>query len=119
MALRRDVLTLWYAMRHPLTPWAPKLLAAFTAAYALSPVDLIPDSIPFLGYLDDALLIPLGFWLVLRLTPPEVLAAASERAAHLERKPVSWLAGALIALFWLVVGVALLRATWRWLAGAP
>ena len=79
----------------------------------------MPDFIPILGYLDDAVLIPLGFWLVLRLTPPEVIAMASEQAAHVARKPVSWLAGALIALFWLVVGVALLRATWRWLAGAP
>ena len=116
---KRQTLIVYFVARDPRTPWGARLLALFIAAYALSPVDLIPDFIPVLGCLDDALLIPLGFWLVLRLTPPEVLAAASERAAHLARKPVSWLAGALIALFWLVVGVALLRATWRWLAGAP
>ena len=79
----------------------------------------MPDFIPILGYLDDAVLIPLGFWLVLRLTPPEVIAMASEQAAHVARKPVSWLAGALIALFWLVVGVWLVYAGWRWLTALP
>ena len=77
---KRQALIVYFVARDPRTPWGARLLALFIAAYALSPVDLIPDFIPVLGYLDDALLIPLGFWLVLRLTPPEVLAAASERA---------------------------------------
>ena len=116
---RKQALTVYFVARDPRTPWGVRLLALFIAAYALSPVDLIPDFIPLLGYLDDAVLIPLGLWLVVRLTPPEVLAAAGEKAAQVLRKPVSWFAGACIVLFWLVVGVLLLRAVWRWLAGGP
>ena len=112
---KRQTLTVYFVARDPRTPWGVRLLALCIAAYALSPIDLVPDFIPILGYLDDAVLIPLGFWLVLRLTPPEVIVTASEQAAHVARKPVSWLAGALIALFWLAVGVWLLYAGWRWL----
>lgn len=77
--LRREVLTLWFCARHPRTPLAAKLLAALVAAYALSPIDLIPDFIPVVGHLDDAIIIPLGIWLAIRLIPPAVLAELRER----------------------------------------
>jgi uncharacterized membrane protein YkvA (DUF1232 family) len=71
--LKREVTLLWLAARDPRTPLAPKLLAACVAAYALSPIDLIPDFIPVLGLLDDLLLVPVGIWLALRLMPTELL----------------------------------------------
>ncbi|MEO6663932.1 MAG: YkvA family protein, partial [Rubrivivax sp.] len=73
--LKRDGLTLWFAARHADTPWYAKALAMFVVGYALSPIDLIPDFIPVLGYLDDVLLLPALIWLTIRLLPLPVLAA--------------------------------------------
>ena len=67
--IKRDAVTLWFACRDPATPWLPKALCWFTVAYALSPIDLIPDFIPVLGYLDDVLLLPALIWLAVRLLP--------------------------------------------------
>ena len=72
--LKRETFTLYLACRHPRVPWYAKLLALIVVAYALSPIDLIPDFIPVLGYLDDLVLIPLGLMLVIRLIPADVLA---------------------------------------------
>ncbi|MFM8767636.1 MAG: YkvA family protein [Rubrivivax sp.] len=72
-ALKLDVMTLYSAMRHPRTPWAARAFAAFVTAYALSPIDLIPDFIPVLGYLDDLLIVPVGVWLLLKMIPQDVL----------------------------------------------
>lgn len=80
-ALKRDVMALWFCARHPALPWWLRLLTLAIVAYALSPIDLIPDFIPLLGYLDDLLLLPLGIWLVLRLTPPQVLAESRKPRA--------------------------------------
>lgn len=71
--LKRQVLLLWFSYRHPQTPWLPKVVAMVVVAYALSPIDLIPDFIPILGYLDDVILLPLGIWLVIKLMPADVL----------------------------------------------
>ena len=73
-ALKRDVIALWLAARDPRVPLAAKLVAGAVAAYALSPIDLIPDFIPVLGYLDDLLIVPAGIWLALRLIPAELMA---------------------------------------------
>ena len=81
--IKRDVVAVWFAARDPLAPVLARLLALAVAAYALSPVDLIPDFIPVLGYLDDLLIVPLGLMLVIRLLPPDVLALARGRAALL------------------------------------
>ena len=114
--LKRDGITLWFARRHPLTPWHAKALGIFVVAYALSPIDLIPDFIPVLGYLDDVLLLPGLIWLAIRLLPAEVLAdcrrQADEWAAAKVTRPVSWLGASLIVVIW--VGLAI--AGWRWLA---
>ena len=111
-ALKRDVLVVYLAARDPRTPWALRLLALAVAAYALSPIDLVPDFIPVLGYLDDLLIVPLGLALVLRLLPPPVRLAARERAARMLARPRSWLAAALIIMLWVLLAV-LLFAWWR------
>lgn len=108
--LKADVLTVYVAARDPRCPWGIQVLALGVAAYALSPIDLIPDFIPVLGYLDDLLLVPLGLWLVLRWLPPEVLADARERAALLLAKPRNYVAAAVFILLWWVLGAWLLHA---------
>jgi uncharacterized membrane protein YkvA (DUF1232 family) len=108
--LKREVLALYFAARDPATPWIARLLAALVAAYALSPIDLIPDMIPVLGLLDDLLLLPLGIWLVLRLVPPEVMAAARRRAQDCLERPTSRLAAGVILLLWLLAAWML----WHW-----
>jgi uncharacterized membrane protein YkvA (DUF1232 family) len=80
--LKADVLALWCALRHPQTPWYARLLAFVVTAYALSPIDLIPDFIPVLGYLDELVLLPLGIWLFLKLVPESVLADSRAEAAR-------------------------------------
>lgn len=113
-ALRRDAHVVWLAARDPRTPRLAKALGLAVAAYAFSPIDLIPDFVPVLGLLDDLILVPAGLWLVLKLVPQEVLAdhrAAAEAAA---RRPVSRVAAAVIVVLWIVVlalaGLAAARA---------
>ena len=104
--LKRDVMAVYFAARNPATPWPLRLLAAAVAAYALSPIDLIPDFIPVLGLLDDLLIVPLGLWLVLRWLPPEVLATARGQAERALHRPRSALAAACIVALWLAGAVA-------------
>ena len=101
--LKRHTLTVYFAARDPRTPLLVRALAVFVAAYALSPVDLIPDFIPVIGYLDDLLLVPLGLALVVRLTPPEVLESARAQAQQAASKPISYTAAAFFVALWLVV----------------
>ena len=104
-SLRRDAHAVWLAARDPRTPLAAKLLGLAVAAYALSPIDLIPDFIPVLGYLDDLILVPLGLWLAIRMIPEPVMddhRAAAEAAA---RRPVSKVAAAVVILIWLAFAV--------------
>src|SRR5690606_37290118 len=78
--IKRDGVTLWFARKHPGTPWYAKLIGVLVVAYALSPIDLIPDFIPVLGYVDDVLLLPALIWLAVRLLPAEVLVACRRQA---------------------------------------
>jgi uncharacterized membrane protein YkvA (DUF1232 family) len=114
-ALKREALVLWFASRDPRAPWYAKWLAVFIVAYALSPIDLIPDFIPVIGFLDEVILLPGAIWLTLKLMPQQVLLDARARAlAWLEAhrpKPRNWIAGALIVLLWVVV----LWGLWAWL----
>ncbi|MFZ9509632.1 MAG: YkvA family protein [Burkholderiaceae bacterium] len=107
--IKRDGLTLWFARSHPATPWHAKALGALVVAYALSPIDLIPDFIPVLGYLDDVILLPLLIWLTVRLLPPQVLADSRHQAeqwmAAQHRKPRSWVGGAVVVLIWVAAAV--------------
>ncbi len=107
---QREVLTVYYAARDPATPWWLRALAVVVAGYALSPIDLIPDFIPVLGYLDDLLLVPLGLLLVIRLLPPPVVAAARERAAATLARPRSRGGALAIVSVWLLC--AALIAVW-------
>ena len=112
--LRREVLALFLAIRHPGTPWYARLVAAAVVVYAVSPIDLIPDPVPVLGYLDDLLLIPLGVLLVRLLIPPAVLAECRARAES--GPPVGrgwkWAGGAIMGGLW-VLGAAAV-AWWVW-----
>ncbi len=112
-ALKREALTVWCVARHPRLPWWVRGLALAVAAYAFSPIDLIPDFIPVLGLLDDLLLVPLGVWAVLKLAPPDVVAEARAQASALADKPVSRMAAVVIALVWLAMLAALGAWAWR------
>ena len=113
-ALRREALVLWFGSRDPRTPWYAKWLAAFIVAYALSPIDLIPDFIPIIGYLDEVILLPGAIWLALKLMPRAVLLDSRAKAqAWLEAhrpKPRNWIAATAIVLLWSLV----LCALWLW-----
>jgi uncharacterized membrane protein YkvA (DUF1232 family) len=113
--LKRDVVALWLAARDPRTPWRAKALAGFVAAYALSPIDLIPDFIPVLGWLDDLLIVPAGIWLALRLVPPALMAEFRARATA-QARPRSRVAAAVIVLLWLALAGLIL---WLWLRSSP
>ena len=104
--LKREVYALYFACRDPRVPWYAKALAAGIVGYALSPIDLIPDFIPVLGYLDDLVLLPLGVIAVRAMIPGEVLAECRQRASHLEGKPRNWIAAAIIVAIWLGLAVA-------------
>jgi uncharacterized membrane protein YkvA (DUF1232 family) len=111
-ALKAETYVLYLAARHPGTPWYAKLLVAGIVAYAISPIDLIPDFIPVLGLLDDLLLIPLGIALAIRLVPPVVLAECRARAQE-RRKLVSRVAGVVIVGIWLTGAALALWWAWR------
>ena len=111
--IKRDGVPQWFAGKHPKTPWYAKALGLFVEAYALSPIDLIPDFIPVLGYVDDVLL-PGLIWLTLQLLPPDVLTECRGHAdAWMQRQGAKpSMAGAvLVVALWLLVGSAL----WVWL----
>ena len=110
--LKHQTTTLYFAYRHPRTPWFAKAFSALVVAYALSPIDLIPDFIPGLGYLDDLVLVPLGIYFALKMIPEDVYQEARQQAAKTQNKnqPISWWVGALILLLWL--GMAVLAGFW-------
>lgn len=113
--LKAETLALYLAARHPDTPWYAKLLAAGVAAYALSPIDLIPDFIPVLGYLDDLILVPAGIALAVRLVPAEVLAECRTRAAETlaGARPVSRAATVVVIAVWIATGAFLVLWVYR------
>ena len=115
-ALKAQLVTVYFLAVHPATPRLAKLLAGLTLAYALSPIDLIPDFIPVLGLLDDLLLVPLGLWLALRLTTEAVRRDCALRAeAHIDsgqRLPASRIAAIVIVFIWLALAGL---AWWIWL----
>ncbi len=115
-SIRREVHALYLAARDPSTPWYARAFALATAAYALSPIDLIPDFIPVLGYLDEVVLLPLAIALAIRLVPPEVMAESRVAAAKAEGRPVSRAGAASIVALWLLAAGALLW--WLWPHGA-
>lgn len=107
--LKHDVIALWLAARDPRTPWYAKVVAGAVAAYALSPIDLIPDFIPVLGYLDDLILVPLGIALAVRLIPVPLLSEFRAVATLRSERPASKVAVAVIIAAW---SMGLAVATW-------
>ena len=106
-ALKRDVHAIYLAAHSPCVPWHAKIIAIAVAGYALSPIDLIPDFIPVLGYVDDLIIVPLGIWLVLSLIPEEVMAECRAVADGAETQPRSKAAAITIVAIW-ILGAATL-----------
>lgn len=105
--LKKETYALYLASKDSRVPWYARYLIAGIVAYAFSPIDLIPDFIPILGYFDDLIIIPLGIWLVLKLIPPSVLAECREKAeaAQSQTKPINWFAAGVIVIIWLLLGI--------------
>lgn len=117
--LKRNALVVYYTATDERTPLWLKLLAGLTAAYAFSPIDLIPDFVPLLGLLDDAIILPVLLWLVLKYAPVEVLASAREKASQSSEKPHSWKAAMVIVIFWPALAVFLVRLAYNWTVRFP
>jgi uncharacterized membrane protein YkvA (DUF1232 family) len=111
--LKQQTLVIYFVARDPHTPWFVRFLALGVAAYALSPIDLIPDFIPVLGYLDDLVVVPLGVLLVVRLTPSDVLASSRARASDMADKPTSPAMAVVIVAIWVIAIGALGLWAWR------
>lgn len=113
--LKTDIPAVFLALKHPQTPWTAKALAAITVVYALSPIDLIPDFIPVLGYLDDVLLLPALIALTVRLIPADVFAQCREQAAEMwkDGKPKKWYYALPILFVWLLVAFFIARRIWQ------
>ena len=111
--LKSDVIAMYFVLKHPQTPLYAKIFVAIIVGYALSPIDLIPDFIPVIGYLDDVILLPLGIVLAIRLIPASVLDACREEAKNNPptMKPEIWVAAYVIVMLWL----AILYALYEWL----
>jgi uncharacterized membrane protein YkvA (DUF1232 family) len=107
-AIKRDVVALWLAARDPRVPWYAKAVAAAVAAYALSPIDLIPDFIPVLGYLDDVIIVPLGILLAIKLVPPALLSEFRTEAIAQEGRPLSGAGAAFVIALWIAAALLLL-----------
>ena len=111
--LKRDVLVLWFALKNSRTPFLAKVVAFVTVAYALSPIDLIPDFIPVLGYIDDIILIPILVWITLKLVPYDVLIQSRQQAQEWltlnQSKPKSYFGLFIILALWLLVSWIIMK----------
>jgi uncharacterized membrane protein YkvA (DUF1232 family) len=110
-SVKRDVIALWLAARDPRVPWYAKAVAAAVAAYALSPIDLIPDFIPVVGYLDDLIIVPLGILLAVKLIPPDLMGELRSQAMTRSR-PTSRGGLTFIIALWVLSAVLLAWAFW-------
>ncbi len=109
--LKQETLALYLACRDPRTPWYAKALAAAVVGYAFSPLDLIPDSIPVLGYLDDLVLVPIGVAMAVRMIPPAVMRDCRQQAQErmAEERPRNWVAAAIIVAIWLLAAALVFK----------
>ena len=112
-ALKQDVVALWLAARDPRTPLVAKLVAAAVAAYALSPIDLIPDFVPVFGYLDDLLIVPLGIAVAVRLVPAGLMAEFRTAAAARAERPVNRAMAVAFVAIWVVAAALVAWLAWR------
>lgn len=111
-AIKKDIVALYIAARDPRVPWYVKLAAAAVAAYALSPIDLIPDFIPVLGYLDDVIIVPLGILLVVKMIPGPLMAEFRVEAQRRSERPTSRMAAVAIITLWIAAIALTLWAFW-------
>lgn len=118
-SLKTELYAIYLAYRDPRVPWYARVVAACVVGYAFSPIDLIPDPIPVLGYLDDLILLPLGIALALRLIPPEVMAESREQAREImrESRTTNWVAAGVIVVIWLLLAAAALLLVLRMIRG--
>lgn len=117
-SIKRDVVALWIAARDPRTPMLAKTVAAAVAAYALFPIDLIPDVIPVFGYLDDLLIVPLGIILAVRLVPADLMAEFRTQASIRGSRPTSLAGLVAIIVVWVLSIVLLTWLAWHWVQPA-
>jgi len=112
--LKSEVVALYLAYKHPRTPWYAKVLAGLIIGYALSPIDLIPDFIPVVGYLDDLIIVPAGIALLIKIIPRDILeeSRAKAQSDFLNRKPKNWIAAIIIVLIWLLAIYLTLSLIW-------
>ena len=105
--LKTEIYAIYWAYKDPRVPWYARIFAVCVVGYAFSPIDLIPDPIPVIGYLDDLILVPLGIFLVLKMIPKEVMAECREQArvVMLKDKPVNWIAAIVIIGIWVVLAL--------------
>lgn len=105
--IKRNVFVLFLAYKDPRVPWYAKLFAVLVVAYAFSPIDLIPDFIPVLGYLDDLIIVPLGITIALKMIPQSVIEECRAKAEEIREqgKPKNWVTGALFILIWVLIAV--------------
>ena len=103
--LKLQTYTLYYAYKDPMTPWYAKVWGAVVVSYAFSPIDLIPDFVPIVGYLDDLILIPLGIALAVKLIPREIMIKCRQQAQERidSKRPVNWIAGGIIIAIWIMM----------------
>ncbi len=103
--VKRQIYVLYLSYKDSRVPWYAKLFTACVVAYAFSPIDLIPDFIPILGYLDDLIIVPLGITIALKMIPKEVILECESRAEEMMKnsKPKNWVVGSLIILFWSII----------------
>jgi uncharacterized membrane protein YkvA (DUF1232 family) len=120
-SLKTEVRALFLACRDPRVPWQAKLVAAIVVAYALSPIDLIPDFIPVLGYLDDLILLPLGILLAIRMIPSEVMEDCRARAGDAlpGTRAVAFIGATVVVVLWIAVIVAVVVFAQKMISGQP
>jgi uncharacterized membrane protein YkvA (DUF1232 family) len=116
--LKRQIFILYYACKDDRVPWYAKVFIACVVAYAFSPIDLIPDFIPILGYLDDIILLPIGIMLALKMIPKDVLSDCEVKAEELVRngKPKNWVAGSIIVFIWGVITIWIILKVYQLLS---
>ncbi|MED4750803.1 YkvA family protein [Brevibacillus choshinensis] len=115
--LKLEAFVLFFAYKDSRVAWYAKLFAICVVAYAFSPIDLIPDFIPIIGYLDDIILVPLGVWIALKLIPDEVVRGCRAKAEELisKGKPKNWFMGILFIALWIVCGIWISWYCYQWL----
>jgi uncharacterized membrane protein YkvA (DUF1232 family) len=111
--LKVELYALYLAYRDPRVSWYARVLAAVVVGYAFSPIDLIPDVIPVLGYLDDLIVVPLGVALAIKMIPPHVLAECREKARHAKDRPVNRVAAVGIVIVWIALAVLAVKIVAR------